>query len=201
MPKLAFPAASAFSVRHPFQITFRVKKENPESTTSSFYGAVAYHSQLFKNYKIEDKKLVYSTPSIEITGLGEFEKLEGFPDSEKKYYCILELTIENFQVAEQDAAKIKWVKGSDTDNLAPIEFESTDNLRQTKARVIIAAMVSDKNEVPIDTVTGTEELEKIESQYALQYINTHLLVSTMSINGIAVIYPIPFAGGPIQNNN
>lgn len=194
MPKFTFPSTSSINIRHPFQFIFTTRKEKPDDDKESYYLAVVYYSSLYKSFKLEDKFGKFSDP-VEIKGLNEYKKIDSFP--QKKIYCVLEIPVKNLDIDSSGKIQIQWVEGEDEEKLAPIEFESSENLRQTKARIIIGVLLSDKNEVP--KMTDEEENQQ-DTEYVVQYVNTNLLMINTLVNGTPVIYPVPFSGGIIKSD-
>jgi hypothetical protein len=189
-------------VKNAFPFKIDIAKDGlREDGFPQFQLAVNYHSRLFKGLGKTDKYLQWIEVKDEennseeytttIKGLDEYQKVpETFPD--KNFYCVLKVEVEDLNAK---SAEIVWVESDKSVNeLQPVTFESTDNLRQVEARLIIGILVSD-NEAVAGTPGGNSA---VKSSYILQFINTNLIMCNMVFDGIPVIYPVPFGGGRLN---
>jgi hypothetical protein len=179
---------TAVSLAHPFKI-YISKKGTRKEGQPIYQLAVNYHSRLFTNMGKTDKYLQWL--KINITGLDQYQEVPAsFPG--ENYYCVLKITVNNLQAQD---AEIIWVSNDKSVNeLQPITFESSENLRQVEARIILGVLVSDD-----EAVAGTPGNDSaINTAYIMQNINTNLLMCNMVFDGIPVIYPVPFAGGRLN---
>lgn len=173
---------------HPFKID--IGKDGKKSDgTPQYTLAVNYHSRLYKELTTRDRYLDYT--NLTITGLDFVQRVpSSFPG--KNYYCVLNIDVSDLSAT---SAKIEWVEGDNSqDDLAPVVFTSSDNLRQTKARIIIGVLVSDDEAVA--GLPGNESA--VNTSYIMQFVNTNLLMCNMVFNGVPIIYPVPFGGGRLN---
>lgn len=185
--KLGQPKGLNLNFTHPFKIDFERSLDSGGNV--KYFAAVNYHSRLFTGMGRTDKYLQWL--KINITGL-DFKKLvpSSFPGD--NFYCVLKVTVNNLEATK---AEIIWVSGDKTVNeLQPVTFDSSDNLKQTEARIIIGVLVNDREAVA-GTTDGPNEA-KVD--YVMQFINTNLMMCNMVFNGIPVIYPVPFGGGRLN---
>jgi hypothetical protein len=172
---------------HPFYIDV-VKQGDKE------YLAVNYHSRLFKGMTLNEKYLSFDQ-TLSITGLDVLKEIPGsFPG--KNFYCVLELDISNFIPTK---ANIVWIEGdSKADELNPVVFIGSNNLRQVKSRTIIGVYVFDG-----EATAGTRspDLGGAKTAYITQFVHTDLIMSYMVFNGVPVVLPVPFIGGKLNDNS
>lgn len=174
---------------HPFKIDIR--KNGTRSDGNPIYSlAVNYHSRLFTGMGKTDKYLQWL--KIPIEGLDQQQDVPStFPG--QNYYCVLKITVNNLQATQ---AQIIYVSNDQTVNqLQPVTFEGSSNLRQVEARIIIGVFVSDD-----EAIAGTDNTSggAVNTAYIMQNINTNLLMCNMVFDGIPVIYPVPFGGGRLN---
>ena len=179
-----------FAVKNvsPFKIDWRVKKTGGQRKYSF---SVNYHSKLYKGASTRGQYLDFDL--ITISGL-DFEKEapSSFPKS-KNLYCVLKVNVSNLQA---QSAKIEWVEGdSSEDDLSAIKFEDSQSYKQTEARVILGIAVRD-----LEAVSGLTG-DNVKTVYIIQYVNTNLIMANMVFNGIPVVYPVPIAGGRLNDNS
>jgi hypothetical protein len=176
---------------HPFKIDIKKDGSNSDGTPQ-YVLAVNYHSRLFTGMSFTNEGGSFlQWQKINITGLDFNQKVPStFPG--ENYYCVLKITVSNLEATE---AEIVWVSNDKTvDDLQPVKFESSDNLRQTEARIIIGVFVFD-DEV-LAGLPGGESA--VNTAYIMQFINTNLIMCNMVFDGVPVIYPVPFAGGRLN---
>jgi hypothetical protein len=169
---------------HPFKID--ILRNGSKSDGTPQYGlAVSFHSRLFTGLSKTEEFLQYN--QINITGLDFLQNVPAsFPG--KNYYCILKIMVSNLQAT---SAKIEWVSDdASVDSLQPVKFQSSQDRRQTEARIIIGVLVNDD-----EAIAGTPPEGLINTTYIIQNINTNLIMCNMVFDGIPVVYPVPFAGG------
>jgi hypothetical protein len=173
---------------HPFKIDIG-KKGTRSDGTPIYYLAVNYHSRLFTGMGKTSKYLQWL--KIPIKGLDFPQDVpSSFPG--QNYYCVLKVTVNNLSAEE---AEIIWVSNDKTVNeLQPVTFEGSDNLKQVEARIIIGVFVSDDEAVA--GLPGNESA--VNTAYIMQNINTNLLMCNMVFDGAPIIYPVPFAGGRLN---
>lgn len=174
---------------HPFKIDI-LKDGSKDDGTPQYSLAVSFHSRLFTGLTQTEEFLQYN--QIDISGIDTLQKVPpSFPG--KNYYCILNIKINNLQAT---SAKIEWVSDdASVDALQPIKFQSSQDKKQTEARIIIGVLVDDD-----EVIAGTPSEGRINTSYIIQNINTNLILCNMVFDGIPVLYPVPFAGGR-QNAN
>lgn len=191
--KLAIPNFQTRVINHPFKVYVYIVGEQ-ENRKPLYNLAVNYHSHLYKGLKIKDNYLDYERIKIEEFSENGLDFVKEVPKEfpGQNFYCLLEIDIKDLQAT---AARIQWVLSDKSqDSLAPIVFESADNLRQTKARIIIGVFVADKERTP-----GRDPEEAVSNKsYFIQYVYTHLIMCNMVFDGIPVIYPVPFGGGRLN---
>ena len=177
---------------HPFKID--VLKNGVRSDGTPIYAlAVNYHSRIYSGMDKTNKYLQWSrVPGTypKIPGVDILQEVPStFPG--QNYYCVLKIVVNNLQPTE---AQIIWVSDDKSVNeLQPITFESSNNLRQTEARIIIGTLVDDD-----EAIAGTPPEGRINTPYIVQNVNTNLIMCNMVFDGIPVIYPVPFAGGRLN---
>jgi hypothetical protein len=174
---------------HPFKIDIAKAGKNADNTPK-YTLAVNYHSRLYENLDLKDKYLQFNR--VNIAGLDAIKEVPTtFPG--KNFYCVLEINVSNLRAVPP--ARIVWVESDQSEEeLAPIEFQDSSNLRQTKARIIIGIFVSDDE--AIAGLPGGESA--VNTAYIMQFINTNLMLSNMVFDGVPVIYPVPFGGGRLN---
>jgi hypothetical protein len=175
---------------HPFKIDIGKKGKRADGAPQ-YTLAVNYHSRLYVGMKIRDKYLSYEKKSI--TGLDFIKEVppEFGGEPSQNIYCVLELGISNLQV---QTAKIEYRVGDkNEDELDPIVFESSDNLRQTGARIIIGVLTLDD-----EAIAGLPSSDA-KTPYIVQFVNTNLMIANMVFDGIPIIYPVPFIGGRLND--
>jgi hypothetical protein len=179
---------------HPFKIDVSKEGKNADGTPK-YALAVNYHSRLYDGLDLQDKYLQYKQVEIKkFTEDGiDFKKPvpNSFPG--KNFYCVLEINVTNLRAVPP--AKILWVESDQSEQeLAPVEFQDSSNLRQTKARIIIGVFVSDDEAVA--GLPGNESA--VNTAYIMQNIHTNLLMCNMVFDGVPIIYPVPFGGGRLN---
>lgn len=169
---------------HPFKIDI-LKNGTKSDGTPQYALAVNYHSRLFTDLSKTEEFLQYN--QITITGLDFAQDVPAsFPG--KNYYCVLKIMVDNLQAK---SAKIEWVSDdASVDTLQPVKFISSQDRKQTEARIIIGVLVNDD-----EAVAGTPAAGRINTTYIIQNINTNLIMCNMVFDGVPVVYPVPFAGG------
>jgi hypothetical protein len=174
---------------HPFKIDIG-KKGAKADKTPQYTLAVNYHSRLYESLDLKSDKLQYNR--VNISGLDATKDVPAsFPG--KNFYCVLEVNISNLKAVAP--ARIVWVESDQSEeDLAPVVFESSSNLRQTKARIIIGVFVADDEAVA--GLPGNESA--VNTAYLLQFVNTNLIMCNMVFDGIPIIYPVPFGGGRLN---
>lgn len=176
---------------HPFKID--IKKNGSRADGSPLYVlAVNYHSRLFTGMsKTNAGGSFLQWQKINIKGL-DFDKEVPSTFPGQNFYCVLKVKVANLQATE---AEITWVSNDQSVNdLQPVTFESSTNLKQTEAKIIIGVFVSDD-----ESLAGTPPGESaVNTAYIMQNINTNLLMCNMVFDGIPVIYPVPFGGGRLN---
>jgi hypothetical protein len=173
---------------HPFKID--IGKKGKRGDGSPVYTlAINYHSRLFTGMSKTEQFLQYI--KIPITGLDFVKEVpSSFPG--ENYYCVLKVTVSNLTATK---AEIVWVSDDKSvDDLQPVKFESSENLKQIEARIIIGVFVSDDEAVA--GLPGGENA--VNTAYIMQYINTNLIMCNMVFNGVPIIYPVPFSGGRLN---
>jgi len=168
---------------HPFFIDI-VRKNGKE------YLSVNYHSRLFTGMTLNEKYFSYN--KISITGLDFLQSVPAsFPG--KNYYCVLEITVSNLSATK---AAIVWVEDDKSvEKLNPVEFASTDDLKQTKARIIIGVYIFD-GEATAGTLSP--DAGGAKTSYISQFVHSDLMICNMVFDGIPIIYPTPFGGGRLN---
>lgn len=168
---------------HPFNIHL-VKQDKKE------FLAVNYHSRLFTGMTLKDKYLNFE--QLSITGLDFLEPVpSSFPG--KNFYCVLEVQISNLLPIK---ANIVWVEGdSKAEELNPIVFEDTTNLRQVKSRTIIGVYVFDGEQI---AGTLSPDFGGVKTGYITQFVHSDLMMCNMVFDGVPVILPVPFIGGRLN---
>lgn len=171
---------------HPFYIDI-IKKAGID------YLAVNYHSRLFKGMTLNDKYLSFDQ-TLSITGLDYIKQISSFPA--KNFYCVLEVDISDLQPTK---ANIVWVEGdSKVNDLNPVVFSSTTDLRQTKARTIIGVYVFD-GEATAGTLSP--DTGGCKTAYITQFVHSDLMMCNMVFDGVPVVLPVPFIGGRLNGNS
>jgi hypothetical protein len=179
---------------HPFKIDIG-KKGSKSDGTPTYTLAVNYHSRLYGPLKLANDKLQYEKIAIKEFGEDGIDFAKEVPNSfpGKNFYCVLEMDISNLKVTPP--AKIVWVSSDQSEaELAPVVFEGSDNLKQTKARVIIGVFVADDE--AIAGLPGNDSA--VNTAYIMQFVNTNLIMCNMVFDGIPIVYPVPFAGGRLN---
>jgi hypothetical protein len=173
---------------HPFKIDIS-KTGTRQDGTPIYSLAVNYHSRLFTQMSKTEKYLQWVKKNI--TGLDFVKEVpSSFPG--ENFYCVLKIEVNNLQTQD---AEIIWVSDDKTVNeLQPVTFDSSDNLKQVEARIIIGVFVADDEAVA--GLPGNESA--VNTAYIMQNINTNLLMCNMVFDGVPVIYPVPFAGGRLN---
>lgn len=189
--KIAITRPSAGQT-HPFKIDIS-KKSSSKEGRPVYTAAVHYHSRLFTGMSKTEKYLQYS--KIKITGLDYIKDVPasfGTPTKSQNFYCVLKVTVNDLKA---DKAEIIWVSDDKTvDELQPVTFESSENLKQLEARIIIGVLVADD-----EAVAGLPGgASAVNTAYVMQHINTNLLMCNMVFAGVPIIYPVPFAGGRLN---
>lgn len=171
---------------HPFYIDI-VNRNNKK------YAAVNYHSRLFTRLEIENNYMIHKIQTI--TGLDFEKEIPGsFPG--KNFYCVLKIKIDSLRISnENKAATIEWVEGDQSETLKPVIFDSNDNARQTEARIIIGVLVND-GEATAGTLSP--DLGGARTNYIIQFVSTDLIMTNMVVDGIPIVYPVPFIGGGLN---
>lgn len=176
---------------HPFKIDILREGSRSDGTPKLFL-AVNYHSRLFTGMSFTNSGGAFLQWSkIDITGLDFKEEVpSSFPG--QNFYCVLKITVNDLQATKAD---IIWVSNDKTVNeLQPVTFESSQNRRQTEARIIIGVLVSDD-----ESVAGTPGNDSaLNTPYIMQFINTNLIMCNMVFDGTPVVYPVPFGGGRLN---
>jgi hypothetical protein len=178
-------------VNYPFAISlYKVGLRNDGKP--SYNLAVNYHSHLYSGLKLKENYLDYERIKIEEFSETGLDFLKPVPDDfpGKNFYCVLEININDLKATD---ANIQWVIGDTEEQLlAPVVFEDSENYRQTKARIILGVLVSDRERSP-----GLDPTD-IRRSYIVQYIYTHLMMCNMVFDGVPVVYPVPFGGGRLN---
>jgi hypothetical protein len=179
---------------HPFKVDIS-KKKSAGNSKPEFTLAVNYHSKLYRGFKSDNQNgAFFSYDLIAIKGLDfPLTVPNDFPS--KNIYCILEIDVSNLSPR---SPTIKLVPDSNpggfTPELQPIVLQDSQNLRQTKARIIIATFVADDESFAGLPPNG------VNTPYIIQHVNTNLILCNFVINGVSVIYPVPIAGGKLNEN-
>jgi hypothetical protein len=180
---------------HPFKVDISKIGKNPDG--KPIYGlAVNFHSFLYSGMTQKGNFFKFTRVAIREFSESGLDFVKPVPPTfpGQNFYCVLEVDISNLRPVGQ--ARIVWISSDTSEEaLAPILFESGSNLRQTKARAIIGVLVAD-DEAIAGTPGGAEN--KVNTAYFIQYINTHLIMCNMVFDGVAVIYPVPFVGGRLN---
>jgi hypothetical protein len=141
-----------------------------------------------------NEKYLSFDQTLSITGLDELKGIPGsFPG--KNFYCVLEVDIEDFNPTK---AKITWVEGdSKVNDLNPVVFTGTNDLKQVKSRTIIGVYVFDG-----EATAGTLSPDNggCKTAYITQFVHTDLMMTYMVFNGVPVVLPVPFIGGRLNAN-
>jgi hypothetical protein len=179
---------------HPFKIDIS-KKGSRSDGTPIYTLAVNFHSRLFTGMGFTNQGGAFlQWQQLDIQGLDAAQPVPStFPG--QNYYCVLRITVNNLQATQ---ARIIWVSNDASVNqLQPVTFESSENRRQTEARIIIGVFVSDD-----EAIAGTDNTGggAVNTAYIMQNINTNLLMCNMVFDGVPVVYPVPFAGGRLNAN-
>ncbi len=174
---------------HPFYIDF-FNKNNKK------YLAVNYHSRLFTNLQAENLYAIHKFQTI--TGLDFEKEVPGsFPG--KNFYCVLKIKIESLRISSQDkAATIEWAEGDSNDLLKPVLFDNPEDLKQIEARIIIGVLVND-GEATAGSLSP--DLGGSKTSYINQFVNTDLIMTNLVLNGVPIVYPVPFVGGGLNLGN
>lgn len=200
---------SSINFTHPFKIDIGVDGKNEEGI-SNYTLAVNYHSKLYQNRSIPlplGDKNYFEFDAVEIekfteNGLDFPKKVpEEFIDKGENFYCVLEIELDNYQATK---AKIVWIKSdSSEEELAPVVFKDTEDFVQTKARIIIGVFVIDDEAIAgTSNQSGTSgQSGAVNTPYILQFINTNLIMCNMVMNGLPIVYPVPFAGGRLNEES
>jgi len=189
--KIAITRPSAGQA-HPFKIDIGKKSATKEGKPQ-YTLAVNYHSRLFIGMSKTEKYLQWS--KIAIKGLGFSKDVPSSFGAQKSanFYCVLKVTVNNLQAKK---AEIVWVSDDKTVNeLQPVTFEGSDNLKQVEARIIIGVLVLDDEAI---AGVASDDDTSVNTAYIMQNINTNLLMCNMVFDGVPVIYPVPFAGGRLN---
>jgi hypothetical protein len=171
---------------HPFKIELSLNKGRR-------YLAVNYHSRLYTGFELKDQYLVYKQKSIK--GL-DFKKdvPSSFPG--KNFYCVLNIKINDLQISNDDqAVSIKWVVDDKSQDLRPVVFESAEVLNQKEARIILGVLVFDG-----ESTAGTlsPDLGGAKISYISQFVTTDLIMTHMVVDGVPILYPVPFIGSSLN---
>jgi hypothetical protein len=153
--------------------------------------AIAYHSSLFTGMSLQGGRLSYD--KIKISGLDFNKSVAKNAAKSKNHYAVLSVKISNLTA---QSAQVKWVEGdANAEELDPVKFDSGDSLKQTEARVILAALVHDGEQF-----AGTLAVSGggVETFYIIQYVNTNLIMANMVMDGIPIVYPVPISGGRLN---
>ncbi len=171
---------------HPFKIELSLNK-------GKRYLAVNYHSRLYTGFELKNQYLVHKQKSIK--GL-DFKKevASSFPG--KNFYCVLNIKINDLQISNDDqAASIKWVVDDKSEDLRPVVFESAEVLNQKEARIILGVLVFDG-----ESTAGTlsPDLGGAKISYISQFVTTDLIMTHMVVDGVPILYPVPFIGSSLN---
>jgi hypothetical protein len=185
--KLGQPKGLNLSFSHPFKMDFERSLDLSGNVT--YFAAINFHSRLFTGMTLNEKYLSYK--KIPIQGL-DFKKAVSSSFPGQNFYAVLRVTVSNLSATK---AEIVWVSDDKSvEQLNPVVFDSNDSLKQTEARIIIGALVNDREAVA-GTTDGPNEA-KVD--YVMQFINTNLMMCNMVFDGVPIIYPVPFGGGRLN---
>lgn len=186
----SFPKPQIVRSNHPFQIFLTREKSDGPSQDPKYSLAINYHSRLYSALSLKNQYLSYKR--INIQGLDFKKQAPGsFPG--KNFYAVLEITVSNLK---PDSAKIVWIEGDTAeDELAPVVFSSGNDLKQTKARIILGVLVNDNEAIP---GLPPGEANTVKTDYIVQFVQTDLMMCNMVFDGVPIIYPVPFGGGRLN---
>jgi hypothetical protein len=190
--KIGIPkGGTSVSFNHPFKIDIgRLTNSKGEL---QYTLAVAYHSRLYTGMSFTNAGGAFLQRNrIDITGLDFPQNVPTSTFPGQNYYCVLKITITDLQATR---AEIIYVSDDNSVNqLQPVKFESSQNRRQTEARIIIGVLVWDD-----EAVAGLEGNDSaINTVYLEQFVTTDLIMCNMVFDGLPVVYPVPFIGGRLN---
>jgi hypothetical protein len=185
-------ADSSINLMHPFKLELKSSNQQDSEGRPKYQISLNWHSKLYTGFKSAqnggDQFLTFE--KIKISNLNFSFDVPNDIYEKKYYYCILDVLVTNLRAT---SAQIKFEMGNGSDKLHPIAFESPVNQRQIAARVILGAVVNDDKYTPANALV-TSEGPTINSTYVLQYVHSNLLMTNMVLNGVPVVYPVPFLG-------
>jgi len=182
---------------HPFKLSI-FPNDNPSAQTDQveYKTYLNWHSALYDNIEtpLSLGKMYLNFKKITVNNLNFTQIIPKDLYVEQYYYCVLNIKIQNFKVSR---AEIVFKKQSDRESIVPIMFESEDNLKQTEARIVLAAIAYDdkliaETEFSFDSNTNSRNIKP--EVYVIQYVTTNLIMTNMIFNGVPVLYPAPFGG-------
>lgn len=180
----------------PFRLTILPDTEQENETNPLYKAYLNWHSALYDNISPTQSlsKKYLNFKKITIKNLNFTTQVSDKLYDDKYIYCVLKILIDNFTVI---SAEIVFVPQSEPENLVPVVFETEENLKQTEARVILAAIAYDdksiaETEFSFDQESGSRNIA--QSVYVIQYVQTNLIMTNMVVNGVPILYPAPFPG-------
>ena len=188
----------------PFSLEFDRGSPQGGVSSTAFMGVNA-NSKLYYGLTLNGNNMSYD--EIYIAGLGRPEPVPEeiqYTVPVPSFFCVLNININGrlspYRSEEsRQTAEITWVKGDTLEDLNPIIFEDDIDKVQIGARIVIGALVSDKNQSSVYNVNDSRGgINTVNSSYIVQNVNTHLMMCNMVFNGLPVLYPVPFGGGPIS---
>jgi hypothetical protein len=180
----------------PFKLDIITSKNLDSEGRPTYKTALNFHSKLYDSFKVpSDGGEQYLTiKKIKINNLSFEQEIPALFYDERYYYCILEVEVSDLKAV---SSTIKFVLGNKKlTELYPIVFQSADNLRQTKARVILAIVAYDDKDAATNALITNNNNQSIPNSnaYVIQCVQSNLLMTNMVFNGVPVVYPVPFPG-------
>lgn len=190
---IATAVGGAVNLMHPFKLEVFQSEDLDSEGRPKYKTSLNFHSKLYTGFKSAknggDQFLTFE--KIKINNLNFLFDVPSEIYAKKYYYCILDVLVTNLRAT---SAQIKFEMGNGSDKLHPIAFESPSNLKQIAARVILGVIVRDNKYTAANALISSDNAEPIDSTYVLQYVNSNLLMTNMVLNGVPVVYPVPFLG-------
>lgn len=189
--KIGIPkGGGSVSFNHPFKID--IGRTTNSKGELQYTLAIAYHSRLYTGMSFTNQGGAFLQRNrINIEGLDFPQPVpSSFPG--QNYYCVLKIDVNDLQATKAEMIYVSDDKS--VNQLQPVRFESSQNRRQTEARIIIGILVWDD-----EAIAGLEGNESaLNTVYVEQFVNTDLMMCNMIFDGVPVIYPVPFIGGRLN---
>jgi|688.fasta_scaffold502313_2 hypothetical protein len=167
---------------HPFKIDFtrKVKGDDIE-----YKAGVIKHSVLYSG--AEESNGFLNFQSIEIKKIGEMLDITDFPS--KNAHILLVVTVDNLRAK---SAEIKIASDADEDSMKSVKFSDSTGFKQTEARVILGSLIFDIG------ITPVLKDDNVKTAFVSQFVSTNLIMTNMVLNGVPIVYPVPFSGSKLK---